>query len=43
MSCPVLAPLVFTVYLLYGFVRPYLSRAWRRGIEDEDDEPDAAD
>jgi CDP-diacylglycerol---serine O-phosphatidyltransferase len=37
---PVLAPLVFTVYLLYGFVRPYLSRAWRRGIEDEDDEPD---
>jgi CDP-diacylglycerol--serine O-phosphatidyltransferase len=39
---PVLAPLVFTSYLLYGFVRPYLSRAWRRGIEDEDDEPDAA-
>ena len=38
---PVLAPLVFTVYLLYGFVRPYLSRAWRRGIEDEEDEPDA--
>jgi CDP-diacylglycerol--serine O-phosphatidyltransferase len=37
---PVLAPLVFTAYLLYGFVRPYLSRAWRRGIEDEDDEPD---
>ena len=40
---PVLAPLIFTVYLLYGFVRPYLSRAWRRGIEDEEDEPDAAD
>jgi CDP-diacylglycerol--serine O-phosphatidyltransferase len=37
---PVLAPLVFTAYLLYGFVRPYLSRAWRRGIEDEEDEPD---
>jgi CDP-diacylglycerol--serine O-phosphatidyltransferase len=37
---PVLAPLVFTAYLLYGFVRPYLSRAWRRGIEDEEDEPE---
>ncbi len=39
---PVLAPVIFTAYLLYGFVRPYISRAWRRGIEDEDDEPDAA-
>jgi len=38
----VLAPVVFTAYLLYGFVRPYMSRAWRRGIEDEDDEPDAS-
>ena len=38
---PVLAPVIFTTYLLYGFVRPYISRAWRRGIEDEDDEPDA--
>ena len=37
---PVLAPVIFTAYLLYGFVRPYISRAWRRGIEDEDDEPD---
>jgi CDP-diacylglycerol--serine O-phosphatidyltransferase len=39
---PVLAPVIFTAYLLYGFVRPYMSRAWRRGIEEEDDEPDAA-
>jgi CDP-diacylglycerol--serine O-phosphatidyltransferase len=39
---PVLAPLVFTAYLLYGFVRPHISRAMRRGIEDEDDEPDPA-
>jgi CDP-diacylglycerol--serine O-phosphatidyltransferase len=39
---PVLAPLMFTAYLLYGFIRPYLSRAWRRGIEEEDDEPDSA-
>src|SRR5476651_957892 len=37
---PVLAPLVFTAYLLYGFVRPYISRAMRREIEEEDDEPD---
>ncbi len=34
---PVLAPLVFTAYLLYGFVRPHLSRAWRREIEDDDE------
>jgi CDP-diacylglycerol--serine O-phosphatidyltransferase len=39
---PVLAPVIFSAYLLYGFVRPYMSRAWRRGIEEEDDEPDAA-
>ena len=38
---PVLAPVIFTSYLLYGFVRPYISRAWRHEIEDEeeDDEP----
>jgi CDP-diacylglycerol--serine O-phosphatidyltransferase len=36
-------PLFFTGYLLYGFVRPHLSRAWRREIEeDEDDEGDGA-
>jgi hypothetical protein len=29
--------------LVYGFVRPHISRAMRREIEDEDeDEPDAA-
>jgi len=33
-------PLFFTGYLVYGFVRPRLSRAWRREIEeDEEDEP----
>jgi CDP-diacylglycerol--serine O-phosphatidyltransferase len=38
-----LLPLFFTVYLIYGFVRPSISRAWRREIEDEDeDEPDTA-
>ncbi len=33
-------PVFFTAYLVYGFVRPSLSRAWRREIEEEDDEPD---
>ena len=36
-------PAFFTLYLIYGFVRPRISRAWRREIEDEDeDEPDTA-
>ena len=35
-------PLFFTAYLIYGFVRPHISRAWRREIEEEDDEPGAA-
>jgi CDP-diacylglycerol--serine O-phosphatidyltransferase len=35
-------PIFFTAYLIYGFVRPSLSRAWRREIEEEDDEPDSA-
>ena len=35
-------PAFFTLYLVYGFVRPSLSRAWRREIEEEDeDEPEA--
>jgi CDP-diacylglycerol--serine O-phosphatidyltransferase len=33
-------PLFFTGYLIYGFVRPHISRAWRREIEEEDDEDD---
>src|ERR1700691_426539 len=33
-------PIFFTAYLIYVFVRPSLSRAWRREIEEEDDEPD---
>jgi CDP-diacylglycerol---serine O-phosphatidyltransferase len=36
-------PAFFTLYLIYGFVRPRLSRAWRREIEEDDeDEPDTA-
>lgn len=33
-------PLFFTGYLLYGFVRPHISRAWRHEIEEEEDEDD---
>jgi len=32
-------PAFFTLYLIYGFVRPRISRAMRREIEDEDDDP----
>ncbi len=35
---PVVLPLVFTCYLLYGFVRPRISRKVRHEIEEEDDE-----
>ena len=31
-------PLFFTAYLVYGFIRPHLSRAWRKEIEEEDDD-----
>ena len=30
-------PLFFTGYLIYGFVRPHISRTWRREIEEDDD------
>ena len=33
-------PAFFTLYLIYGFVRPRLSRAWRREIEEEEDDQD---
>ena len=34
-------PLFFTGYLLYGFVRPHISRAWRREIEEDEDDVEA--
>ena len=37
---PVAAPLIFTAYLIYGFIRPRLSRQTRHEIEDDDDDPD---
>jgi CDP-diacylglycerol--serine O-phosphatidyltransferase len=30
-------PLFFTAYLIYGFIRPHISRAWRKEIEEDDD------
>jgi CDP-diacylglycerol---serine O-phosphatidyltransferase len=35
-------PLFFTAYLVYGFIRPHISRAWRKEIEEDEDEPDGA-
>jgi CDP-diacylglycerol---serine O-phosphatidyltransferase len=34
-------PIFFTAYLVYGFVRPRLSRAWRKEIEEDEDEAEA--
>jgi len=31
-------PALFTIYLLYGFIRPRISRKMRREIEEEDEE-----
>ena len=35
---PLVLPLIFTAYLIYGFVRPHISRRIRREIEEEEDE-----
>jgi CDP-diacylglycerol--serine O-phosphatidyltransferase len=34
-------PLFFTSYLIYGFIRPHISRAWRREIEEDDEDKDS--
>jgi CDP-diacylglycerol--serine O-phosphatidyltransferase len=34
-------PLFFASYLIYGFFRPYISRAWRREIEEEDEDKES--
>ena len=34
---------LFLAYLLYGFLRPWLSREWRREIEEEIGEEPPAD
>jgi CDP-diacylglycerol--serine O-phosphatidyltransferase len=37
---PIILPLLFTSYLIYGFIRPRISRQIRHEIEDEDDDED---
>lgn len=37
---PWVLPTIFTAYLVYGFVRPRLSRQVREGIEAEDTDAD---
>jgi CDP-diacylglycerol--serine O-phosphatidyltransferase len=32
--------LIFISYLIYGFVRPFISRQWRREFEEDEDDPD---
>ncbi|MGO8700009.1 MAG: CDP-diacylglycerol--serine O-phosphatidyltransferase [Limisphaerales bacterium] len=39
---PVILPIIFTLYLLYGFIRPRISRKVRDEIEEEEDEDGAA-
>jgi CDP-diacylglycerol--serine O-phosphatidyltransferase len=34
-------PLFFASYLIYGFFRPYISRTWRREIEEEDEDKES--
>ena len=38
---PIVLPLIFTAYLVYGFVRPRLSRKLRREIEEDFDDESA--
>jgi CDP-diacylglycerol--serine O-phosphatidyltransferase len=35
---PLVAPLVFTAFLLYGFIRPWIPRKTRHNLEDEDED-----
>ena len=37
---PIILPVIFTAYLLYGFIRPRISRKVREEIEDEPDDDD---
>jgi CDP-diacylglycerol--serine O-phosphatidyltransferase len=39
----IVLPILFTSYLLYGFIRPRISRKMRREIEDEDDLDEASE
>ena len=37
---PLVLPLLFAAYLIYGFIRPRISRKMRKEIEDDDDDED---
>jgi len=37
---PIAAPALFTLYLVYGFVRPWIPRRTQHAIEDEDEDED---
>lgn len=39
---PVILPLIFGGYLVYGFVRPFISRQMRREIEEEDEDEEGS-
>ena len=39
---PLVLPVIFSAYLVYGFIRPRLSRRIREGIEEEGEEEDAS-
>jgi CDP-diacylglycerol--serine O-phosphatidyltransferase len=39
---PIILPMIITAYLLYGFIRPRISRKMRHEIEDEEDEGEDA-
>jgi hypothetical protein len=39
---PIVLPAMFTIYLLYGFIRPQISRKIRHEIEDEDEDDGVA-
>jgi nucleoside recognition membrane protein YjiH len=41
---PIVSPLICIAYLLYGFIRPFISRRLQREIEvdDEDDDHSSA-
>jgi CDP-diacylglycerol---serine O-phosphatidyltransferase len=39
---PIVLPSIFTLYLLYGFIRPRISRKVRHEIEEEDEDEDAS-
>ncbi|MBI3416030.1 MAG: CDP-diacylglycerol--serine O-phosphatidyltransferase [Verrucomicrobia bacterium] len=38
---PIVLPIIFTSYLLYGFIRPKISRQMRHDIEEEDEDESA--